>query len=66
MMYLIIKETTFNNIDSVYDVISFTPDENKAQDMLQGYNLVEKQENVIYSIIKYEQPIKLEREVANG
>jgi len=42
MMYLIIKENTYTNIDSVYDVCNFTTDEKKAQDMLQGYRLVEK------------------------
>ena len=66
MMYLIIQETTFKNIDSIYHVINFTNDMNKANDMLQGYNLIEKEENVVYSIVKYEQPLKLEREVANG
>ena len=42
MMYLIIQETTFKNIDSIYHVINFTNDMNKANDMLQGYKLVEK------------------------
>jgi hypothetical protein len=36
----------------------------KANDMLQGYKLVEKNKDVFYSIIKYEQPLILEREVA--
>ena len=65
-MYLIIKETKFDSIDNIYQVINFTTDLNKANDMLQGYNLIEKEENVVYSIVKYEQPLKLEREVANG
>ena len=34
----------------------------KANDMLQGYNLIEKEKNVVYSIVRYEQPLKLERE----
>ena len=38
IMYLIIKEITFKNIDSVYDVCNFTNDLDKANDMLQGYN----------------------------
>ena len=62
MMYLIIKETTYKNIDSVYEVCNFTTDENKAQDMLQGYRLVEKDDSVFYTLIKYEQPLKIERE----
>ena len=64
MMYLIIKETTFKNIDSIYHVINFTNDMDKANDMLQGYNLVEKDKDVSYSIVKYETPLILEREVA--
>ena len=64
MMYLIIQETKFNNIDNLYNVINFTNDLEKANDMLQGYNLINKEEKVVYSIVKYEQPLKLEREVA--
>ena len=64
MMYLIIKETKFDNVDNIYQVINFTTDLNKANDMLQGYNLIKKENNVIYTLVKYEQPLKLEREVA--
>ena len=38
MQYLIIQETTFENVDSVFQVINFTNDIDKANDMLQGYN----------------------------
>ena len=64
MMYLIIQETTFKNIDSIFHVINFTRDMDKANDMLQGYKLVEKNKDVFYSIIKYEQPLILTKEVA--
>jgi uncharacterized Fe-S cluster-containing protein len=69
-MYLIIKEIKLSNT-SLYNVASFTDNLDKASDMLQGYNLIEKEENVVYSIVRYEQPLKLntlkvEREVANG
>jgi uncharacterized Fe-S cluster-containing protein len=64
-MYLIIKETKFTD-DSMYNVVNFTDNLDKANDMLQGYNLINKEEKVVYSIVKYEQPLKLEREVANG
>ena len=64
MMYLIIQETTFKNIDSIFHVINFTTDMDKANDMLQGYKLVEKNQDVFYSIIKYEQPLILTKEVA--
>ena len=63
MMYLIIKETTFKNIDSVYDVCNFTNDLDKANDMLQGYNLINKEDKVLYTLVKYEQPLILKKEM---
>ena len=63
-MYLIIQETKFANMDSVYYVCNFTTDLDKANDMLQGYNLINKKEEVVYSIVKYEQPLILKKEVA--
>jgi len=63
MMYLILKETTFDTIDSIYDICNFTTDINKANDMLQGYRLVEKAKNVSYSMLRYEQPLKLTKEM---
>ena len=65
MMYLIIKEIKLFDT-SIYNVASFTNNLDKANDMLQGYNLIEKEKNVVYSIVKYEQPLKLEREATNG
>ena len=64
MMYLIIKEINYENMDNTYRVMDWTHNVDKANDMLQGYNLIEKENNVSYSIVKYEQPLKLEREVA--
>ena len=63
MMYLIIQETKFVKLDSVYYVCNFTNDLNKANDMLQGYNLINKQNDVVYSIVRYEQP-QIQKEVA--
>ena len=63
MMYLIIRETTFKNVDSLFSVCSFTTDIDKANDMLQGYNLINKNEDVVYTIVKYEQPLKLTKEM---
>ena len=63
MMYLLIQETKFDTIDSVYNVINFTTDLDKANDILQGYNLIEKEKDVVYSIVKYEQPLKLTKEM---
>jgi len=61
-MYLIIKETKFTD-DSMYNVVNFTDNLDKANDMLQGYNLINKEEKVVYSIVKYEQPLKLTKEM---
>ena len=63
MMYLIIKEITFQNLNSVFDVVNFTNDIDKANDMLQGYNLINKDNKVVYSLVKYEQP-QIQKEVA--
>ena len=62
MMYLIIKEIKLSN-SSIFDVASFTNDFDKANDMLQGHNLIETDKDVVYSIIKYEQP-QIQKEVA--
>ena len=64
-MYLIIKETDYENLDNSYRVMDCTSDVDKANDMLQGYNLIEKETNVFYTIVKYEQSGKpLMKEVA--
>ena len=63
MMYLILKETNYKNIDNSYDIINFTTDINKANDMLQGYRLVEKDKDVLYSMLRYEQPLVLTKEM---
>ena len=62
MMYLIIKEIKLSN-SSIFDVASFTNDFDKANDMLQGHNLINKDKGVVFSIIKYEQP-QIQKEVA--
>ena len=67
MMYLIIKEIDYENMDNTYRVMDYTSDVDKANDMLQGYNLIEKETNVFYTIVKYEQsgkPLVLTKEVA--
>jgi hypothetical protein len=67
MIYLIIKEIDYENMDNSYRVMDHTSDVDKANDMLQGYNLIEKEKNVFYTIVKYEQsgkPLVLTKEVA--
>ena len=62
MMYLIIKEIKLSNT-SIFNVVSFSNDFDKANDMLQGHNLIKTDKDVVYSIIKYEQP-QIQKEVA--
>ena len=64
MTYLIIKEINYENMDNTYRVMDFANDMDRANDMVQGYNLIEKQDNVSYSIVKYEKPLVLTKEVA--
>ena len=63
MMYLIIQETTFKNVDSLFNVIYSTNDIDKANNMLQGYNLINKEDNVFYTLVKYETPLVLTKEM---
>ena len=64
MQYLIIREIEYHNIDNSFDVMNQTTDINKANDMLQGYTLINKDKDRTYSIVKYETPLVLTQEVA--
>ena len=63
MMYLIIEETQYEHSDNVYNIEDCTKDYNKAIDMLQGYKLINKREDRTYSIIKYDSPLLLTKEM---
>ena len=63
MIYLIIKEIQYENMENTYRVMDFANNIDKANDMLQGYKLIEKDERVSYSIVKYETPLVLTKEV---
>ena len=63
MMYLIIEETQYQHSDNSYNVEDCTNDYNKAIDMLQGYKLINKREDRTYSIIKYDSPLLLTKEM---
>ena len=65
-MYLIIQERDYENVENSYRVVDYTNDIDKANDMLQGYNLINKENNVYYTIVKYEQsgkPLILTKEM---
>ena len=64
MQYLIIREINYDTLDNSYDVVDYTTDINKANDMLQGYTLINKDKDKTYSIVKYETPLVLTQEVA--
>ena len=64
MQYLIIREIEYQNLDNSFDVMNQTTDINKANDMLQGYQLINKDKDTTYSIVKYETPLVLTQEVA--
>ena len=64
MQYLIIREIEYQNLDNSFDVMNQTTDINKANDMLQGYTLINKDKDTTYSILKYETPLVLTQEVA--
>ena len=63
MQYLIIKEIQYENMENSYRVCDYTDSLDKANDMLQGYKLIEKDERNIYSIVKYETPLILTKEM---
>jgi len=64
MMYLIIREIDYDTIDNSYDVMEYTNDLDKANDMVQGYRLINKREDTTFTIVKYESPLVLTKEVA--
>ena len=64
MIYLIIKEIQYENMENTYRVMDYSDNLDKANDMLQGYKLIEKDEKNFYSIVKYETPLVLTKEVA--
>ena len=64
MQYLIIREQIYENISNSFFVVNQTDNIDKAEDMLQGYNLISENKDSIYSIIKYEQPQILDKKVA--
>ena len=64
MQYLIMREVQYERLDNSIDIMNQTTDINKANDMLQGYNLINKDKDTTYSIVKYESPLVLTQEVA--
>jgi hypothetical protein len=53
MMYIIMKEKYYQGIENSYDIVDYTDNEDKANDMLQGYQLINQDKNTKYQIVKY-------------
>ena len=64
MQYLILKHTPYEYIKDSFDIVSTTYNFDEANNRLQGYQLIDEDKSVSYSILKYEKPLVLTREVA--
>jgi|TARA_B100001778_G_scaffold240564_1_gene200956 hypothetical protein len=64
MQYLILKHTPYEYIKDSFDIVSTTNNLDEANNRLQGYQLIDEDKSVSYSILKYEKPLVLTREVA--
>ena len=54
MTYLIIKETDYDTLDSSFDVVDQTIDNDLATDKLQGYKLINTDKKVSFSIVNFQ------------
>ncbi len=64
MIYFIIKERHYTNIDNSYDIVASSKDVDIINDKLRGYQLINDDKNDVYSIVRYESPLLLKDEVA--
>ena len=64
MIYFIIKERHYDNIENSYDIVASSKDIDVINDKLRGYQLINDDKNNVYSIVRYESPLLLTEEVA--
>ena len=64
MQYLILKHTPYEYINDSYDIVSATDNFDEATNKVQGYRMINEDKSVSYSILKYEKPLILTKEVA--
>tara|TARA_Y100001972_G_scaffold102349_1_gene127869 strand:+ start:257 stop:475 length:219 start_codon:yes stop_codon:yes gene_type:complete len=64
MMYLILKERHYSNIENSYDIVASSKDIDVINDKLKGYQLINDDKNETYTIVRYESPLLLNEEVA--
>ena len=64
MIYFIIKEHHYSKIDNSYDIVASSKDADIINDKLRGYQLINDDKDIVYSIVRYESPLLLTEEVA--
>jgi hypothetical protein len=64
MIYLILKERHYDNIENSYDIVESSNDIDKINDKLRGHQLINDNKNISFSIVRYESPLLLTEEVA--
>jgi len=64
MMYLILKERHYDNIENSYDIVASSKDIDIINDKLRGYQLINDDKDHTFSIVRYESPLLLKEEVA--
>ncbi len=64
MMYLILKERHYDNIENSYDIVASSKDIDIINDKLRGYQLINDDKDHTFSIVRYESPLLLNEEVA--
>ena len=64
MIYLILKERHYSNIENSYDIVASSKDLDAINDKLKGYQLINDDKDHTFSIVRYESPLLLTEEVA--
>ena len=64
MIYFIIKERHYSNIENSYDIVASSEDVDVINDKLRGYQLINDDKKDTFSIVRYESPLLLNEEVA--
>ena len=64
MIYFIIKERHYSNIDNSYDIVASSKDIDVINDKLRGYQLINDDKKDTFSIVRYESPLLLTDQVA--
>ena len=64
MIYLILKERHYSNIENSYDIVTSSKDIDVINEKLRGYQLINDDKKDTFSIVRYESPLLLTEEVA--